>query len=808
MDSKAYSFAFKYSDNVQSTPLDEAESNSTTSKVEEHLEAITRYLEKVIFDNFDTIGKDVIVHDILLALHSDECAELLHQAIKKLFNKYMDKIFDECFGGDLTATGYSFEKALLKFIGELNDTISKTEYVLRRHNEAFFMRNSNLSSIRSLWISLFVKKSKKANDFKKNVVSLLSCGLKDLSQNKLESLDKCKTIVKFLFGTPLKGQIIDCVSNEVMFSIVREEKKEFSDIKENVTYIAKNITDLIGAISRIPLSQYIPVTYEMDDKAIEYEDKSIFSMRCYEHDPDEIYIMAEPVVNNPRDHELRPKLDTTTIINNPVYFFKDVGIVEHVREHYIRTYQDFLLQNIKIPLEGKDYDTLHLIFDLFIKYTNSTDDLIKMYIQYIIEEIAKIERGTKLSDFTAVGLFIKLHFYFIDISTKAFNGNPKFTIAIQTAFKEGLKAIAKFNVGEYIAKYMHSQIRKGLPDIEKVEFGEIMSNCINLLRYVEGKESFAHHYTFYLAKRLLDAKKANVEVENQILKSLKAEIGDRLTYKWEHMVTDMTLSDDIMTTFHDHLKSSEISNDFGFEFKVKILTAQRWPTHKAAGNIGLPSFLLNPRQQFYDFYTKKYAKKKLAFNHDQDSITIRTNFANGSKELEMGMCHACVLLLFEDRDQYLANEISEMTFMSKEDTASSIQSLVAQNILKKSSKRMANDDGNSTEEDKEYLNFNVEFTSKSNKVVIKKQTHKPNVEKPAISQEDIVNDRKFRIECYIVSFLKKEKSLTFQALHTLINEKMKIPIPTAEFKEKIESLISKNFCARSTEDMSTYVYVT
>ncbi len=71
----------------------------------------------------------------------------------------------------------------------------------------------------------------------------------------------------------------------------------------------------------------------------------------------------------------------------------------------------------------------------------------------------------------------------------------------------------------------------------------------------------------------------------------------------------------------------------------------------------------------------------------------------------------------------------------------------------------------------------------------------------------VKEDRKFQIDAAIMKTMKECKVLAHNNLMQKLFEKLKIPIDASQIKERVESLIDKDYLKHNQDDHSIYEYV-
>ena len=81
------------------------------------------------------------------------------------------------------------------------------------------------------------------------------------------------------------------------------------------------------------------------------------------------------------------------------------------------------------------------------------------------------------------------------------------------------------------------------------------------------------------------------------------------------------------------------------------------------------------------------------------------------------------------------------------------------------------------------------------------------VEENEATNEKVFQDRIYAVDAAIVRIMKTRKTLKHNLLMTAILEQLKFPVKPSDVKKRIESLIDRDYLARSEDDASTYNYL-
>ena len=71
----------------------------------------------------------------------------------------------------------------------------------------------------------------------------------------------------------------------------------------------------------------------------------------------------------------------------------------------------------------------------------------------------------------------------------------------------------------------------------------------------------------------------------------------------------------------------------------------------------------------------------------------------------------------------------------------------------------------------------------------------------------MMEDRRFEIEAAVMRILKERKVLQHNELVKSLIERLKFPVEISHIKQRVESLIEKDYIKRSPSDNSVYEYI-
>jgi hypothetical protein len=113
------------------------------------------------------------------------------------------------------------------------------------------------------------------------------------------------------------------------------------------------------------------------------------------------------------------------------------------------------------------------------------------------------------------------------------------------------------------------------------------------------------------------------EAEDIILQKLKVAFGPNATKKMATMITDITLSQDLMKDFRPRSNGGTVNS---VAVNAEILTSGYWPEVQK-GKCKLPPEIQLCATKFEEFYKFKHQNRNLQWLYQHGSVEITPNFA-------------------------------------------------------------------------------------------------------------------------------------------------------------------------------------
>ena len=211
---------------------------------------------------------------------------------------------------------------------------------------------------------------------------------------------------------------------------------------------------------------------------------------------------------------------------------------------------------------------------------------------------------------------------------------------------------------------------------------------------------------------------------------------------------------------------------------------------------------------FCEFYLAAHGGRRLQWQPGMGTADLKAGPFDGGRrhELAVSTYQAVVLMLFNDAESLTCAEIAEATGIPMPDLRRCLQSLACvrgRNVLRKAPAGRDVADGDA-------FSFNPSFSSKLFKVRVGTVSAAREGEAERVeTHHRVEEDRKPVIEAAVVRVMKVRRSLDHNTLVAEVSRQLSsrfLPNP-AVVKQRIESLIEREFLEREPTDRRVYRYV-
>lgn len=245
------------------------------------------------------------------------------------------------------------------------------------------------------------------------------------------------------------------------------------------------------------------------------------------------------------------------------------------------------------------------------------------------------------------------------------------------------------------------------------------------------------------------------------------------------------------------------------DFTANVLTESAWPTYKLLKDgwaLKLTPGLQSALDSFTAWYTTQHKNRKLSWRHQLATVVMTTRLGGGKYEITLSLFQAVVLLLYNEEDVLTCAEIQRRTGIETSELVRTLQSLAmgrkgTRVLLKRPAGKEVNP------EDEFFLN--KKFQSDRIKFKINQIQQDLSKEESKETNEQVLVDRVSVLEATIVRIMKARKTLPLAQLidAVVVDVSKRFPPDVKEIKKRVESLIEREFLARSEQERNVLNYL-
>lgn len=358
---------------------------------------------------------------------------------------------------------------------------------------------------------------------------------------------------------------------------------------------------------------------------------------------------------------------------------------------------------------------------------------------------------------------------------------------------------------------------------------------------------FERYYKKHLSRRLLMKRSVSMDVERQMISKMKMEVGNTFTQRIEAMFKDMTVSDDLSSSYKDHVAKLGDPDPKRVELDVHVLTSTMWPMEAMAPSYKdgeakptciFPSQIERIKLGFEKFYLDKHSGRQLTWQANMGTADIRAYFAESkgkikTRELNVSTYAMVILLLFNDLSPGQSLDFEEIQGKTNIPTNELIRNLQSLAVAPKTRVLIKEPMSKDIKPTDKFL-FNESFYSNFTKIKIgvvtsgnrieahdeRKETEKKNNDtRGGIIEAAVVRIMKYVSSSSLLSFRYSDLALTWtrqrkelshqQLLTEVITQLTSRFLPDVNMvKKRIESLIEREYLERLEDvDRPAYRYL-
>ncbi|KAK4681114.1 hypothetical protein QC764_104610 [Podospora pseudoanserina] len=386
---------------------------------------------------------------------------------------------------------------------------------------------------------------------------------------------------------------------------------------------------------------------------------------------------------------------------------------------------------------------------------------------------------------------------------------------------------------EFVSLFIDDSLKRGLKGKSDEDAEVVLQKAIILVRYLSDRDLFERYYQKHLGRRLLH-NKSEIHIEKELVRRMRAELGNHFTAKFEGMFKDMELSKDLSTNYKDHIRNLGDDDRKSTELAIHVLTTNFWPTDvmgrgvlqdgdASRSDCIFPPSIKRLQESFYKFYCQDRSGRVLTWVPSTGSADIKCFFPKvpGKEsgplskdrryELNVSTYGMVVLMLFNDlaNDESLSfEEIQLKTNIPIPDLTKTLTSLSVPPKFRVLAKEPLTKSVKPTDK----FSFNAQFVSKQIKIrvpVISSTSKVEGTEERKETERKNDQTRAHVVDAAIVRIMKQRKELSHTQLTTEVISQLsgRFKPEISLIKKRIEDLLAREYLERMEGDTAAYRYL-
>ncbi|KAL2154513.1 hypothetical protein VTH82DRAFT_3189 [Thermothelomyces myriococcoides] len=539
------------------------------------------------------------------------------------------------------------------------------------------------------------------------------------------------------------------------------------------------------------------------------------------------------------------------------------------QELIVAKLNDFLTMEgsgMKSMIDNDRYEDLSILYQLVSRVDKSKQALKTILQSRVMELGLEIEQTLKNTDFSAptaasaeaedgaeagektkaqplsaaaqqtaaaikwVDDVLQLKDKFDNLSKKCFNEDLVLQSAITKSFSEFINMFNRSS--EFVSLFIDDSLKRGLKGKSDEDVEIVLQKAIVLLRYLADRDMFERYYQKHLARRLLH-NKSEVHIEKELVRRMRAELGNHFTAKFEGMFKDMELSKDLTENYRDHVRGLGDTDAKAIDLSIHVLTTNNWPP-EVMGRSALqeeggradcifPPAIKRLQESFFKYYLKDRSGRVLTWVASAGSADIKCVFPKipgkdsgplskeRRYELNVSTYGMIVLELFNnlaDGESLSFEEIQAKTNIPPQDLIRTLGSL----SIPPKSRVLIKEPMSKSVKTTDKFSFNAQFVSKTIKIkapVISSLSKVEDNEERRETERKNDQTRAHVVDAAIVRIMKQRKELTHTQLTTEVIAQLagRFHPEISMIKRRIEDLLVREYLERIESDTPAYRYL-
>jgi cullin 3 len=348
---------------------------------------------------------------------------------------------------------------------------------------------------------------------------------------------------------------------------------------------------------------------------------------------------------------------------------KIASVVE--KELIVEKLKEFLAMEgsgMKSMIDNDRYEDLSILYQL-ISRVDKTKHALKTILQIRVMDLGlEIEQTLKSTDFSApvagaeaedaaeggekakvqplsaaaqqtaaaikwVDDVLQLKDKFDTLSKTCFNEDLVLQSAVTKSFAEFINMFNRSS--EFVSLFIDDSLKRGLKGKSDEDVEVVLQKAIVLLRYLADRDMFERYHQKHLARRLLH-NKSEIHIEKELVRRMRAELGNHFTAKFEGMFKDMELSKDLSENYRDHVRNLGDADVKNIDLGIHVLTTNNWPPEVMGrsavqedggrADCTFPPAIKRLQESFFKYYLKDRSGRVLTWVASAGSADVKCVF--------------------------------------------------------------------------------------------------------------------------------------------------------------------------------------
>lgn len=225
-----------------------------------------------------------------------------------------------------------------------------------------------------------------------------------------------------------------------------------------------------------------------------------------------------------------------------------------------------------------------------------------------------------------------------------------------------LKANTSKKTPELLAKYCDILLRNRGKASDETELEVLLSEAVDIFRFIRDKDVFNNFYLRQLAHRLLQDLSESSDAEASILSKLKETCGVEYTSKLQRIFQDIELSKELNKTF----KNSILGSNLLLDFSINVISASASPFSTKDCKFIIPQDLESSVSAYSAFYINKFHGRKLVWLYNLSNGELITTCYKSKYTFIASVFQMAVMLQYNLFDTLTVQQIHDNTNITLE----------------------------------------------------------------------------------------------------------------------------------------------